>query len=170
MVNNNHAAPLRTITGEAPVMNTKRPIVRLALLGALAAGSASAVLPGIANAGDRLGCVGKTIEASQNGQTLYGTDCADTIKIGQFANITVYAGGGNDTIRAGFGGGWVYVYLQDGHDTLLNPNDREVWAAGGAGNDTMYGSSGYDAFYGGTGTDSVKVNPGDFYAEVESFL
>ena len=145
---------------------TKRPIVRLALLGALAAGSASVALPGIVSAG----CTGKVIDATKNNQTLYGTGCNDTFYIRQFSNVTVYAGGGDDTVRAGFGSGGVYFYLEGGNDTLLNPNDREVWAHGGAGNDTMDGSSGYDAFYGGSGFDSVSVNPGDFYAEVESYF
>lgn len=150
---------------------TKRPIVRLAVIGALAAGSASVILPGIASAGgDRLGCAGKTIDATANNQTLHGTCGNDNFAIGQFSNVTVYAGGGHDTVRAGFGAGDVYFYLEGGNDTVLNPNDREIWVSGGAGNDTMHGSSGYDAFYGGSGTDSISATPGDFYTEVESFF
>jgi Ca2+-binding RTX toxin-like protein len=149
---------------------TKRPIVRLALIGALAAGTAATVVPGIASAGDKVGCAGKTIDATAHGQTLHGTCGNDTFYIRQFSGVTVYAGGGHDTVRAGFGTGDVHFYMEGGNDTVLNPNNREIWAHGGAGNDTMYGSTGYDAFYGGTGTDAVAVNPGDFYAEVESFL
>lgn len=140
---------------------------RLVLIGGLAA-SATAIIPGVASAG----CTGKTIEATKNDQTLYGTGCDDLFKLNQFSNVTIYAGEGNDTVRAGFvgNGGTNYIYLQGGNDRVVQLNDKRVWVSGGSGNDTVEGSSGYDAFYGGSGTDTfIEATPGDFYAEVEVF-
>lgn len=146
----------------------RRSIARLALIGTFAAGSASVALPGMVSAG----CAGKVFEATSNNQTLNGTCGNDTFKIGRYANVTVYAGDGNDTVYAGFVGntGTNYFYLQGGNDTVLNSSDKPIWVSGGSGNDTMDGSSGYDAFYGGSGTDSISATPGDFYAEIEAFF
>lgn len=148
--------------------STKRPLARILVGGLLAAGTAAAVVPGVASA-NRLGCVGKTIHASETGQHIHGTPCADTIVIGQFGGVTVFAGGGNDTVNVGFGPGPAYVYLQDGHDTLVNPHNRQIWADGGAGNDTIDGSSHNDWIYGGAGTDSATINTGDDYHGIEDF-
>jgi len=70
---------------------------RLVLIGGLAA-SGAAIVPGVAGAG----CTGNVIEASKNNQTLHGTGCDDIFKIGRYANVTIYAGNGNDTVSAGF--------------------------------------------------------------------
>ena len=139
---------------------------RLVLIGGLAA-SGAAVVPGIAAAG----CPGKVFEATANNQTLNGTSCNDTFKIGRYAGVTIHAGNGDDRVYAGFQGnfGTNYIYLDGGNDKVLNPNDKPVWVSGGAGNDVVEGSSGYDAFYGGSGTDTFEATPGDFYAEVEAF-
>ena len=146
--------------------STRSIAARLVLIGGLA-GSAMAIVPGVASA--NFGCVGPTIEASAHDQTLYGTGCSETIKLGQFSNVRVFAGGGNDTVRAGFGG-LNYLHLEGGNDTVVNPNDNEIWVSGGAGNDTVEGSSGYDAFYGGSGTDTfLEATQGDFYDSVELF-
>jgi Ca2+-binding RTX toxin-like protein len=145
--------------------------IRLALVGGFA-GAGAAVVPGMASANGTLGCVGVVIDATANNQTLYGTGCNDTFKLNQFSNVTIHAGGGNDTVRAGFvgNGGTNYIYLEGGNDTVLNPNDKSVWVSGGSGNDRVEGSSGYDAFYGGAGTDTfVEATPGDFYDGVEVF-
>ena len=139
---------------------------RLVLIGGIA-GSATAIVPGVASA--NLGCVGPTIEATANNQTIHGTSCSETIKTGQFYGVTVYAGGGNDTIRVNWAGG-AHVYGEGGNDYVQNPNDTPVWVSGGAGNDTVEGSSGYDAYYGGSGTDTfLEATPGDFYDSVELF-
>ena len=146
--------------------NIRSIAARLVLIGGIA-GSATALIPGVASA--NIGCVGPTIAASANNQTLYGTGCSETITLGQFYNVTVYAGGGNDTVRSGFAG-LNHVYLEGGHDTVVNPNDIEIWVNGGAGNDRVEGSSGYDAYYGGSGTDTfLEATPGDFYDSVENF-
>ena len=140
---------------------------RLVLFGGLA-GSATAIIPFVAGAG----CTGKTIEATANSQTLYGTICDDLIKFNQFSTVTVYAGGGNDTIRAGFvgNGGTNYVYGQGGNDRVVQLNDKRVWFSGGPGNDSLEGSSGYDAFLGGPGTDTFYgAMPGDYSSSVEVF-
>jgi len=150
-------------------MNIKTPrsiAARLVLIGGLAA-SGAAIVPGVAGAG----CTGNVIEASKNNQTLHGTGCDDIFKIGRYANVTIYAGNGNDTVSAGFHGnfGTNYIYLEGGNDTVTNSSDKPVWVSGGAGNDKVEGSSGYDAFYGGTGTDTFEATPGDFYQDVEVF-
>ena len=141
---------------------------RLVLIGGLA-GVATAVVPGIVSAGCQ---DGQVIQATKNSTTIYGTPCADIIKLNQFSNVTVHAGGGNDTVHAGFvgNGGTNYIYLEDGNDRVRQLNDKQVWVSGGAGNDTVEGSSGYDAFYGGSGTDTfLEAQQGDFYDSVESF-
>lgn len=141
---------------------------RLVLIGGFA-GTAMAAVPGIASAACQ---DGQVINATKNSTTIYGTACADIIKLNQFSNVTVYAGGGNDTVHAGFvgNGGTNYIYLEGGNDRVRQLNDKRVWVSGGAGNDTVEGSSGYDAFYGGSGTDTfIEAMPGDFYAEVENF-
>ena len=147
--------------------NIRSIAARLVLIGGLA-GSAAAIVPGVAGAG----CTGKTIVATANNQTLNGTGCDDIFKLMQYSNVTVRAGNGNDTIHAGFvgNGGINYIYGEGGNDRVRQLNDRQVWVSGGSGNDTVEGSNGYDAFYGGTGTDTfIDAQPGDFYAEVEAF-
>ena len=153
------------------IKTTRSIAARLVLIGGLAA-SAAAIVPGVAGAsGDTLGCVGNTFSATANNQTLNGTGCNDTFNIGRYANVTIHAGNGNDTVYAGFYGnfGTNYIYLEGGNDTVVNANDKAVWVSGGAGNDKMEGSSGYDAFYGGSGTDTIEATPGDFYQDVEIF-
>lgn len=153
-------------------MNITRPrsiATCAAVIGTLAV-SAVALVPGVAAAGDRFGCAGKVVHATQHSQTLQGTACSDTFHIGPFSNVTVQAGDGNDTVRAGFGGGMAYLYLGNGNDRVVNPNDRSVWVHAGAGDDVLEGSSGYDAFYGGSGTDSATVTVGDFYDGIEIYL
>ena len=151
---------------------TPRTISRLAVAGVLAA-SGAAIVPGIAGAAGNRACAGKTIEASAHGQTILGTGCNDTINIGPFSGVTVYAGGGDDTVRAGYNyspNNNNHVYLEGGNDKLLNPNDAPIWVHGGDGNDLLEGHPGYDAFYGGSGTDSAQVTTGDFYDGIENYL
>lgn len=152
-------------------MNTNTPrsiATRIAIVGGLAV-SAAAFVPGIAAAG---GCPGKTITATANGQTLQGTSCNDYFNLERWVHVTVLAGNGDDTVYAGFIGnsGMNWLYLGNGNDHVINPNNKPVWVDAGAGNDVLVGSSGYDAFYGGSGTDSASVNPGDFYNSIEVFL
>ena len=95
--------------------------------------------------------------------TIHGTLRRRQFKLNQFSNVTVYAGGGNDTIHAGYvgNGGINYIYGRDGNDRVFTNSARQVWVSGGAGNDTVQGSSGYDAFYGGSGTDTyIGAQPG----------
>ena len=148
--------------------NIRSIVARLVLIGGLA-GTATAIVPGVASA-DLAACGhGTVIEAKANNSTIYGTPCNDIIKVGQFSNVWVYAGGGNDTVHAGFAG-TPHIYLEGGNDTVVNHNDNEIWVSGGAGNDTVEGSSGYDAYYGGSGTDTfLEATPGDFYDSVELF-
>ena len=151
--------------------NIRSIAARLVLIGGIA-GSAMAIVPGVASATDVIACAGKTITATANNMTLHGTCGNDTFKLLQFSNVTVYAGGGNDTVHAGFvgNGGTNYVYLEGGNDRVIQLNDKRIWVSGGAGNDTVEGSSGYDAFYGGSGTDTfIDAQPGDFYDGVEMF-
>jgi Ca2+-binding RTX toxin-like protein len=145
---------------------------RLILVGTVAA-SAAAFAPGIAGASGTKGtCQGKVVQATANGQVLHGTNCADTFKLSQFSNVTVYAGDGNDTVSAGFvgNGGTNYLYLEGGNDTVTNSGMRSIWVQGGSGNDTIEGSTGYDAFFGGSGFDTIEATPGDHYVDVEAFF
>lgn len=148
---------------------TKRPIARFLVGGLLAAGTAAALVPGVASA-DRTLCVGKTIEATANNQWLVGTECADTFKMGQFHNVKVDGRGGNDVINVGFGPGPAYVYAGAGNDTIVNPHDRQVWVYAGPGNDTIEGSSGQDWIYGEAGTDTAEINTGDVYSGIEVYI
>jgi Ca2+-binding RTX toxin-like protein len=149
--------------------NIRSIAARLVLIGGIA-GSAMAIVPGVASATDVIACAGKTITATANNTTLYGTCGNDTFKLLQFSNVTIYAGNGHDTIHAGFGGGTNYVYGEGGNDRVRQLNDARVWFSGGAGNDTLEGSSGYDAFLGGSGTDTfIDAMPGDYYDSVELF-
>jgi Ca2+-binding RTX toxin-like protein len=152
--------------------NIRSIAARLVLVTGLA-GSAMAIIPGVASAGDIIACAGKTITATASNTTLYGTCGNDTFRLMQFSNVTVYAGNGHDTIHAGFApiGGTNYVYGEGGNDHVRQLNDARVWFSGGAGNDTLEGSSGYDAFLGGSGTDTfIDAMPGDYYdGSVELF-
>ncbi len=146
------------------ITNRRHTARRIFVLGSLAA-AAVAIAPGAASAG----CSGQTIQATSNNQVIHGTGCDDTIKIGRYANVTVYAGGGNDYISAGFNGngGTSYIYGEAGNDTVNNMGFKQVWVDGGSGNDTLEGSDQADTFYGGTGSDKAEVGAGDFQSSIE---
>ena len=55
-----------------------------------------------------------------HGEVINGTCGNDLIKVGQYQNVVVNAGDGNDDVRAGFGGGVTTVYLGEGDDAVYN--------------------------------------------------
>jgi Ca2+-binding RTX toxin-like protein len=137
----------------------------LVLGGLLAAGSVSMVATSSASAAP---CIGKKIFATQNGQTLNGTCGNDTFVIGQYKTIWVHAGGGDDTIKVGWGGGKVEVYGGSGNDYIHNGGDKQVVAYGEAGNDTLLGGSFKDQLHGGSGNDTAYVGAGDTTSSIET--
>lgn len=143
---------------------------RAAVIGGLAI-SAATLVPGIASAGDTWACAGVSITATANGQTLQGTSCNDTFNLERYVHVTVLAGGGNDTVYAGFVGhtGMNWLYLGDGNDRVINNHNKSVWVEAGAGNDVIQGSSGYDYINGGNGTDTASITPGDDYSSIEIY-
>jgi Ca2+-binding RTX toxin-like protein len=140
---------------------------RLVLAGTIVAAGA-AVVPTIASAG----CTGIVVEATKDNQVINGTGCNDTFYVRRYAGVQINAGGGNDTVYAGFVGnnGTSYLFLGDGNDVVYNPSSKRVHVLAGNGNDTITGSSGYDYIDGGSGTDSAHVNTGDDYPNVENFF
>ena len=68
--------------------------------------AAASLAPGVAGAsnGDLSWCAPKTFKATANNQHLEGTPCNDTFIIGPFSGVSVTAGDGNDTVRAGWAG------------------------------------------------------------------
>ena len=143
--------------------NARRRLA-LALGCLLAAGTVSMVATSSASAAP---CIGKKIYATQNGQTLNGTCGADTFYVGQYKTVWVYAGGGDDTIKVGWGGGKVEVHGGDGNDYIHNGGDKQVVAYGDAGNDTLLGGSYTDQLHGGSGTDTGYVGAGDVTSSLE---
>ncbi|MBY0232382.1 MAG: hypothetical protein K2W96_24145, partial [Gemmataceae bacterium] len=61
--------------------------------------------------------------------------------VGLTRPVTIFAGAGNDTIRAGNRG--TTIHGQTGNDSIF----------GGAGNDTIFGGAGNDTIVGGAGND-----------------
>ena len=144
--------------------NTRRRTA-LVLAGLVASGAVSMVATSSASAAP---CIGKKIFATQNGQTLNGTCGNDTFVIGQYKTIWVYAGGGDDTIKVGWGGGKVEVYGGSGNDYIHNGGDKQVIAYGESGNDTLLGGSFKDQLHGGSGTDTAYVGAGDTTSSIET--
>jgi len=116
--------------------------------------------PLAASAGDTVGfCPSTHIYAKYNGQVIHGTCGADLIKVGPYKNVTIYAHGGNDDVRAGWAGtGQLEVHLGTGDDSLANNGTQSVLAYGDEGNDTMEGSTTYhDTLNGGSGNDTLDA-------------
>jgi Ca2+-binding RTX toxin-like protein len=149
-------------------MNKKVALTIASLVAAfgISAGSASS-----ASAGEGA-CAGqgKKIFAHQNGETLTGTCGADTFIVGQYSTVFINAGGGNDTIKAGWGGGRVEVHGGLGNDTVYNGGDKQVFVWGEGGNDIMEGGVYADKFFGGSGTDQACVQAGDTKDSIETVI
>lgn len=105
-----------------------------------------------------------TIEASQSGERLEGTNHADVI-CGSDGDDEIYAKSGYDVIRAGAGNDTIG---SGSHDdiVLAGPGDDVVrgWAGddlliGDEGNDEMHGGSGFDKLIGNQGADLLSGGP-----------
>lgn len=88
----------------------------------------------------------------------------------------VYAGAGNDTVRAELGDDDVYagtgndsvwgsvgddlIFGEEGNDTLRGEQDNDT-LDGGDGNDTIFGGRGRDTLIGGDGNDTLDGGRGD---------
>ena len=104
---------------------------------------------------------------SMNSVELNGSDESNFIWLEKDAESTVYAGGGNDTVKGSMvndvlhgGDGNDYVRGGGGDDVIHGDagNDR---ITGGKGNDTLYGGDGHDFLYGGKGTGIMFGGSGD---------
>jgi Ca2+-binding RTX toxin-like protein len=133
--------------------------------GLLAAGAAVLAVPGVADAAppfggsDKLACPGTTIHAKPGQTVVHGTCGNDLIFLSDNA-ATVYAYGGDDDIRAGWGGKTVTLHLGAGNDEVSNNGDKKVIAYGEAGNDILEGGHLDDALFGGEGHDDLFGGPG----------
>jgi Ca2+-binding RTX toxin-like protein len=105
---------------------------------------------------------------------------ADTVKLFDQGNDTVYGGKGNDTIDASAssgndslvgGSGNDTIYGGTGHDTLTGGTGKDELHSGsthggynvlyaGPGTDTLYGGGGADSLYGGSGHDTLIAGAG----------
>ena len=126
--------------------------------GALGASPASAQ-PTIPSG--KLGCAPTEIHVKSGQKVVNGTCGDDLIFVGNNADVTVYAGGGNDDIRGGWGAGHtVTVYGGAGDDSIhVNPDKRLV-AYGEAGNDDIEGGNADDILNGGIGNDELRGSNG----------
>jgi Ca2+-binding RTX toxin-like protein len=103
-------------------------------------------------------CDGKSFQATHNDQIIYGTCGDDKIEIGRWQGVKVYAGDGDDYVKAGYNGGTSTVYLGDGDDEVWTSSnsDKTVNAWGEGGNDTMNGGGKNDFLNGGPGNDTIN--------------
>jgi len=85
----------------------------------------------------------------------------DDLLVANDAGITLYGGGGNDTLRGGAGGDYL-ASDHDGTDAPQSPfvagNDRVY---GGAGKDTLITAGGNDTLDGGSGSDRLEAGSGN---------
>lgn len=56
---------------------------------------------------------------------------------------------------------WIYVYLNDGDDSVVNKTDRSMYATGGMGNDSLTGGSRGDVLKGEEGNDKLDGRAGN---------
>lgn len=116
-----------------------------------------------------------------SGIRIYGYNGNDNIRYDQsngtiFAPITIFGGGGDDTLTGGsgndkfhgdsgndtiFGGNGKDRIYGDGGDDVLTGEGGNDTIYGGGGNDTIMGSKGNDYLFGEVGDDSVQGGPGD---------
>ena len=102
----------------------------------------------------------KRADQTANNQVLHGTCGPDTFFVGPHIGVTIYAGAGNDDVRAGFNAGVTTAYLGDGNDEVSASGVVTVRAHGEAGNDILIGGSEDDFLYGGTGNDTLEGRSG----------
>jgi hypothetical protein len=143
-----------------------RRLAGLALTLATGAALSSAALgatPASANPGfgDKLACPPTEIHVKSGQKVVHGTCGDDLIFVGFNNNVTVYAGGGDDDIRGGWGAGHtVTVHAGAGNDSVhVNPDKRLV-AYGEAGNDELEGGNADDILNGGSGNDELVGSNG----------
>jgi Ca2+-binding RTX toxin-like protein len=134
--------------------------VALATGTALAAGAIGAT-PASAAIGDKLACPPTEIHVKSDQKVVHGTCGDDLIFVGFNNNVTVYAGGGDDDVRGGWGAGHtVTVYGGAGDDSIhVNPDKRLV-AYGEGGDDDIEGGSADDIVNGGSGNDHLTGGNG----------
>jgi len=84
--------------------------------------------------------------------SLWGDD--DFIEGGMYNNI-IYAGPGDDYVRAGYGYGDNVIYGGAGNDLLVSSAENN-WLYGGSGNDTLGGNGKNNWLYGGSGDDILS--------------
>lgn len=131
----------------------------LALTGLLVAAGATTAVAGTAAADFSTPCVGKVIHVKASNTTVHGTCGDDIIFVSEHRNVTIYAGDGNDDIRAGWGGGLVTVHAGRGNDTV-SANDKQLVVLGGPGDDVLRGAAYDDVLFGEAGNDRIYGNGG----------
>ena len=98
-------------------------------------------------------------------EVIIGGGGADTINAGATRGpIYIHGGDGNDTLKLGSGGG--YLWGEAGHDTLVGGSGNDVlsggpgadWLDGGGGNDVIYFDTSDRQIVGGAGFDYAIVD------------
>lgn len=98
---------------------------------------------------------------------IYGTNASETIDGTNFADISIFGYGGNDTIN-GYDGNDIIdagtgndnVFGGNGNDTILGRSGND-YLFGDNGNDAMWGEDGNDYLFGGDGNDTLLGGQGD---------
>jgi Ca2+-binding RTX toxin-like protein len=105
-----------------------------------------------------IGNYGYSFNATQRGSELYGGAGDDTIQ-GRSDKDTIYGGDGNDWITGSGGAYWG----EAGDDVVIvsDSNAQPLFASGGTGNDTLYGSFLGDSISGNEGIDVLVGRSGD---------
>ena len=98
-----------------------------------------------------------TVTGSNGNIEIAGGD-GDRIE-GTFARAILVGGPSNNVLDASGFAGRVTLIGNDGDDTLIGSNDRDL-LVGGAGNDTLQGLGSHDTLLGGTGRDSIQGGSG----------
>jgi Ca2+-binding RTX toxin-like protein len=113
-------------------------------------------LYGTSGADDLWASCGITVYAGGGDDTVHGSSCDDVI-YGGAGNDLLLGNAGNDTLNGGIGADWLYGGVGD--DTLNGGADND-YLSGGDGVDKMYGGSGNDTFVDGTGFDVMVGDTG----------
>ncbi|MBD2313298.1 calcium-binding protein [Desertifilum sp. FACHB-1129] len=96
--------------------------------------------------------------------TLFGVQGDDTLTAGIGSRGFIFGGRGNDSLAAGIGttSGSVFFFGDQGDDTITGAGIgvEGLFANGGPGDDSIYGSIGRDFLYGGKDNDTIVGNDG----------